>query len=41
MNTYRTPFNVIVGSTLSVSQDSQVPSGSLEADVTIFAHAGP
>jgi hypothetical protein len=41
MTTYRTPFNVIVGSTLSVSQDSQVPSGSLEADVTIFAHAGP
>jgi len=41
MGTYKTPFNVIVGSTLSVSHDSPVPTGSLEADVTIFAHAGP
>lgn len=40
MSTYRTPFNVIVGSTLTVSEGQMVPEGKLEAVIRIRAHAG-
>jgi hypothetical protein len=40
MSTYKTPFNVIVGSTLTVSQGQMVPQGKLDAVIRIRAHAG-
>ncbi|MDX2091688.1 MAG: hypothetical protein SFX73_27755 [Kofleriaceae bacterium] len=40
MNNYKTPFNIIVGSSLTVSSSSMVPNGKLEAVVYIKAHAG-
>jgi hypothetical protein len=40
MSTFKTPFNVIVGSTLVVNSSSTVPSGKLDAVVHITAHAG-
>jgi hypothetical protein len=40
MSTFQTPFNVIVGSTLVVTQGQNVPSGKLDAVVHIKAHAG-
>ena len=40
MSTYQTPFNVLVGSTLLVSQGQPVPGGKLSAVVHIKAHAG-
>jgi len=40
MSTYQTPFNVLVGSTLLVSQGQPVPTGKLSAVVHIKAHAG-
>ena len=40
MNTYKTPFNVVVGSTLVVRAGQPVPAGKLEAVVHIKAHAG-
>jgi hypothetical protein len=40
MSTYRTPFNVIVGSTLTVTQGQRVPEGKLDAVIRIRAHAG-
>lgn len=40
MSTYRTPFNVIVGSTLTVTAGQPVPEGKLDAVVRIRAHAG-
>lgn len=40
MNNYKTPFNIIVGSSLTVSSDSMVPTGKLDAVVYIKAHAG-
>ena len=40
MSTYKTPFNVIVGSTLMVKQGDPAPTGKLEALVHIKAHAG-
>ncbi|HWO21255.1 MAG TPA: hypothetical protein VNO30_20945 [Kofleriaceae bacterium] len=40
MSTYKTPFNVIVGSTLTVSGGEPIPEGKLDAIVRIRAHAG-
>jgi hypothetical protein len=40
MNNYKTPFNVIVGSTLTVTAGQPVPAGKLDAVVNIRAHAG-
>ena len=40
MSTYKTPFNVIVGSTLTVSGGQMIPQGKLDAVVRIRAHAG-
>lgn len=40
MSTFKTPFNVIVGSTLVVTQGETVPTGKLDAVVRIRAHAG-
>lgn len=40
MNNFKTPFNVIVGSTLIVTQGDPVPMGKLDAVVHIRAHAG-
>jgi hypothetical protein len=40
MSTYKTPFNVIVGSTLTVSGGQMIPEGKLDAVVRIRAHAG-
>lgn len=40
MNNFKTPFNVIVGSTLLVQAGQPVPSGKLDAVVHIKAHAG-
>jgi len=40
MSTFKTPFNVIVGSTLTVTAGQQVPSGKLDAVLHIRAHAG-
>jgi hypothetical protein len=40
MSTYKTPFNVIVGSTLTVSEGQPIPQGKLDAFVRIRAHAG-
>jgi hypothetical protein len=40
MGTYKTPFNVIVGSSLVVKEGQPVPSGKLDAVIHIRAHAG-
>jgi hypothetical protein len=40
MSTYKTPFNVIVGSTLTVAAGQMIPEGKLDAVVRIRAHAG-
>jgi hypothetical protein len=40
MATFKTPFNIIVGSTLVVMQGQPVPSGKLDAVVHIKGHAG-
>jgi hypothetical protein len=40
MSTYKNPFNVIVGSTLTLKEGSTVPTGKLDAVVHIKAHAG-
>ena len=40
MSTFKVPFNVIVGSTLSVTAGQPVPSGKLDAVLHIRAHAG-
>lgn len=40
MSTYKTPFNIIVGSQIIVSSASEVPAGKLDAIVQIKAHAG-
>jgi hypothetical protein len=40
MSTYKTPFNVIVGATLTVTEGQMVPQGKLDAVVRIKAHAG-
>jgi hypothetical protein len=40
MGSYKTPFNVIVGSALLVHEGEPVPTGKLDAIVHIDAHAG-
>jgi len=40
MSTYKTPFNVIVGSSILVTSGQQVPTGQLDAVVHITGHAG-
>ena len=40
MSTYKTPFNVMVGSTLTVTAGQMVPEGKLDAVIRIRAHAG-
>jgi len=40
MSTFKTPFNIIVGSTLVVTQGQPVPAGKLDAVVHIKGHAG-
>lgn len=40
MSTYKNPFNVIVGGTLTVTSSTPVPMGKLDAIVHIKAHAG-
>lgn len=40
MSTYKTPFNVIVGSSLTVTEGQMVPEGKLDAVIRIRAHAG-
>jgi len=40
MSTFKTPFNLIVGSTLTVKSGTPVPMGRLEAVVHIKGHAG-
>ena len=40
MSTYKTPFNVIVGSSLTVTAGQPIPRGKLDAVIRIKAHAG-
>lgn len=40
MSTFKTPFNVLVGSTLVIHAGTPVPSGKLDAVVHIKGHAG-
>jgi hypothetical protein len=40
MNNFKTPFNVIVGSTLTMTASTPIPTGRLDAVVHIRAHAG-
>ncbi|MGE0400171.1 MAG: hypothetical protein AB7T06_25880 [Kofleriaceae bacterium] len=40
MSTFKTPFNLIVGSTLTVKSGTPVPMGRLDAVVHIKGHAG-
>lgn len=40
MSTFKTPFNLIVGSVLTVKDGTPVPSGRLDAVVHIKGHAG-
>jgi hypothetical protein len=40
MSTFKTPFNVLVGSTLVIHSGTPVPNGKLDAVVHIKGHAG-
>ncbi|MEZ4402847.1 MAG: hypothetical protein R3B06_22695 [Kofleriaceae bacterium] len=40
MGDFKTPFNIVVGSSLMVSQGQQVPAGKLVVKVAVKAHAG-
>lgn len=40
MSTFKTPFNIIVGSTIVITQGQSVPQGRLDAVVHVKAHAG-
>ena len=40
MGNFKTPFNVIVGSTLSMTAGQPIPQGRLDAVIKIRAHAG-
>lgn len=40
MSTYKTPFNVIVGATITIKDGEMLPTGKLDAVVHITAHAG-
>jgi hypothetical protein len=40
MGNFKTPFNIIVGSTLTMSSGMPVPTGRLDATIKVRAHAG-
>lgn len=40
MGNYKTPFNIIVGSTLTMTAGSPIPQGRLDATIKVRAHAG-
>jgi hypothetical protein len=40
MSTFKTPFNIIVGSQITISAGDSFPMGRLDAIVNIKAHAG-
>jgi hypothetical protein len=40
MGTFKTPFNVLIGTQILVTQGSKIPTGKLEAVVHINGHAG-
>jgi hypothetical protein len=40
MSTFKVPFNMIVGSTITVTAGQSVPTGRLDAVVLVKAHAG-
>ncbi|HEY0194500.1 MAG TPA: hypothetical protein VGC42_25485 [Kofleriaceae bacterium] len=40
MGSFKTPFNVLVGSALTVDQHTMVPTGRLDAVVHVVGHAG-
>ena len=40
MGNYKTPFNIIVGSTLTMTAGSPIPQGRLDALIKVRAHAG-
>jgi hypothetical protein len=40
MSTYKTPFNLLVGSALTVTQGTAIPMGKLDAVVRVRARAG-
>lgn len=40
MGSYRTPFNIVVGSTITLHQGQPVPQGAMTVKVSISAHAG-
>lgn len=40
MGTFKTPFNILVGTSLVVTQGQQVPTGQLDAIVYVRGHAG-
>jgi hypothetical protein len=40
MGSYKTPFNIIVGSTITIKMGDMLPMGKLTAEVDITAHAG-
>jgi hypothetical protein len=40
MSTFKTPFNILVGSSLLVTAGQPVPMGKLDAVVHIKGHAG-
>ena len=40
MSTFKTPFNVLVGSSLVVAAGQALPTGKLDAFVRIRGHAG-
>lgn len=40
MKQFKTPFNILVGASITVSSGQEVPTGKLEAVVHIRAHAG-
>jgi hypothetical protein len=40
MSSFKTPFNVLLGSSLLVTANDDVPMGKLEAVIHIKAHAG-
>jgi hypothetical protein len=40
MNNFKVPFNVIVGASITINSQTQIPVGKLEAAIQITAHAG-
>ena len=40
MSTFKSPFNIIVGSTLTLKSGDPVPTGKLDAVIHVKAHAG-